>query len=67
VLAIRRFLVPLALLTGAAIGLSACNDPYDPGQRAAGGGLLGAGAGAATTPHPQPYYASPPPPPGDRY
>ena len=35
----RRFLVPLALLTGAAIGLSACNDPYDPGQRAVGGGI----------------------------
>ena len=27
--------------------LSACTDPYDPGQRAVGGGLLGAGAGAA--------------------
>lgn len=31
---------------GLALGLSAC-DPYDPGQRAVGGGLLGAGAGAA--------------------
>ena len=28
-------------------GLAACTDPYDPGQRAVGGGLLGAGAGAA--------------------
>ena len=27
--------------------LSACTDPYDPGQRAVGGGLLGAGTGAA--------------------
>ncbi len=30
-----------------ALGLGACSDPYDPGQRAVGGGLLGAGAGAA--------------------
>ena len=35
----------LALLTS--LGLTACTDPYDPGQRAVGGGLLGAGAGAA--------------------
>lgn len=27
--------------------LSSCTNPYDPGQRAIGGGLLGAGAGAA--------------------
>jgi hypothetical protein len=33
----------LALL----FGLSACTDPYDPGQRAIGGGLLGAATGAA--------------------
>ena len=32
---------------GMALGLGACSDPYDPGQRAVGGGLLGAGAGAA--------------------
>ncbi len=30
-----------------AAGLAACTNPYDPGQRALGGGLLGAGAGAA--------------------
>lgn len=30
-----------------ALGLAGCTDPYDPGQRAIGGGLLGAGAGAA--------------------
>ena len=29
------------------LALSACTDPYDPGQRAVGGGLLGAGTGAA--------------------
>ncbi len=27
--------------------VAGCTDPYDPGQRAVGGGLLGAGAGAA--------------------
>jgi hypothetical protein len=27
--------------------LTGCTNPYDPGQRAVGGGLLGAGAGAA--------------------
>jgi hypothetical protein len=30
-----------------AISLAACTDPNDPGQRAVGGGLIGAGAGAA--------------------
>ncbi|RYE99162.1 MAG: cell envelope biogenesis protein OmpA [Oxalobacteraceae bacterium] len=35
----------LALVAG--LGLTACTDPYDPGQRAVGGGLLGAGTGAA--------------------
>jgi hypothetical protein len=29
------------------LSLGACTDPYDPGQRALGGGVLGAGAGAA--------------------
>ncbi|MFT8243848.1 hypothetical protein [Roseomonas sp. BN140053] len=29
------------------LGTAACTNPYDPGQRAVGGGLLGAGAGAA--------------------
>ena len=28
-------------------GLSACTNPYDPAQRAVGGGLIGAGTGAA--------------------
>src|SRR3984893_10891963 len=36
-----------ALALGLAMGLSACTDPYDPGQRAIGGGLFGAAAGAA--------------------
>ncbi len=30
----------------ASLGVTACTDPYDPGQRAIGGGLIGAGAGA---------------------
>ena len=36
-------------VAGAAIilALASCTNPYDPGQRAVGGGLLGAGAGAA--------------------
>ena len=29
------------------LGLSACTNPYDPVQRAIGGGLIGAGSGAA--------------------
>ena len=39
---------PLALvgLVSAGLALGGCTDPYDPGQRAVGGGLLGAGGGA---------------------
>ena len=29
------------------LGTAACTNPYDPGQRAIGGGLIGAGTGAA--------------------
>lgn len=29
------------------LSLTACSNPYDPGQRALGGGLIGAGGGAA--------------------
>ncbi len=43
----RRLLIPTTLVMAAALTLCACTDPYDPGQRAVGGGLLGAGAGAA--------------------
>ena len=38
--------VALALLVSAGMTLGGCTDPYDPGQRAVGGGLLGAGGGA---------------------
>jgi hypothetical protein len=41
----KKLAVALAL-GGSLLGLAAC-DPYDPGQRAVGGGLLGAGTGAA--------------------
>jgi hypothetical protein len=41
----KKVAMSLALVAG--LGLSACSDPYDPGQRAVGGGLLGAGTGAA--------------------
>ncbi len=41
----HKALLSLTLLAG--LGLSACTNPYDPGQRAVGGGLIGAGTGAA--------------------
>ena len=40
-----KLVTGLALAAG--LGLSACTNPYDPGQRAVGGGVLGAGTGAA--------------------
>jgi hypothetical protein len=43
----QRLIVPMAAALGICLALTACTDPYDPGQRAVGGGLLGAGAGAA--------------------
>jgi len=42
-----RLITPVAAALGMTLTLAACTDPYDPGQRAVGGGLLGAGAGAA--------------------
>ena len=36
-----------AAAAGALLALAACTNPYDPTQRAVGGGLLGAGTGAA--------------------
>ena len=42
-----RSKLALPLVVAAGLGLSACSNPYDPGQRAVGGGLLGAGTGAA--------------------
>ena len=43
----KTSLIRATLLTGVVIGLAACTNPYDPGQRAVGGGLIGAGTGAA--------------------
>ena len=42
----RRVLRTSAVVA-ALLGLAACSNPYSPGQRALGGGLLGAGGGAA--------------------
>jgi hypothetical protein len=42
----KKLIYSCAFALGLAMGLSACTDPYDPGQRAIGGGLFG----AATTP-----------------
>lgn len=42
-----RSKLTMGLAVVAGLGLSACTNPYDPGQRAVGGGLLGAGTGAA--------------------
>jgi predicted lipid-binding transport protein (Tim44 family) len=39
--------IALSLALATSMGLTACSDPYDPSQRAVGGGLLGAGTGAA--------------------
>ncbi len=36
----------VAAAVGITLGLAGC-DPYNPGDRAVGGGLIGAGAGAA--------------------
>ena len=46
-LAMKKLISSCAFAVGLAIGISACTDPYDPGQRAIGGGLFGAGTGAA--------------------
>ena len=43
----RKFTTFAALGLAVAAGLSGCTNPYDPGQRAVGGGLIGAGTGAA--------------------
>ena len=43
----KKLIYSCAVALGLATGLPACTDPYDPGQRAIGGGLVGAGTGAA--------------------
>jgi len=41
----KKIALSLALVSG--LGLSACSDPYDPGQRALGGAGVGGLGGAA--------------------
>ena len=43
----KAFVAPGGIALALALSLAACTNPYDPGQRALGGGLIGAGAGAA--------------------
>ena len=43
----KRRIAGAALGVALVLGVSGCTNPYDPGQRAIGGGLLGAGTGAA--------------------
>src|ERR1700757_4724573 len=43
----KRMIAPGIIAVALVFGLAGCTNPYDPGQRAVGGGLLGAGAGAA--------------------
>jgi hypothetical protein len=44
----RQLFTPKCVLAvGIVLCVAACSNPYDPTQRAVGGGLLGAGAGAA--------------------
>jgi len=43
----KRSIAPWLTAAALILGLSACTNPYDPAQRAIGGGLLGAGTGAA--------------------
>ena len=42
----RRTLIIIAVALGAS-GVAGCTNPYDPGQRALGGGLIGGAGGAA--------------------
>jgi hypothetical protein len=43
----KRSIASGVIAAGLLLALAGCTNPYDPGQRAVGGGLLGAGAGAA--------------------
>jgi hypothetical protein len=42
----KRLITRVATIVALSLGLAACN-PYDPGERALGGGAIGAGTGAA--------------------
>ncbi len=43
----KHLISPRLVALGLVLVLAACTNPYDPGQRALGGGLIGAGTGAA--------------------
>jgi hypothetical protein len=43
----KRSIATGVLGAGMILALASCTNPYDPAQRAVGGGLIGAGAGAA--------------------
>jgi hypothetical protein len=43
----KRSIAAGVLGAGLILGSASCTNPYDPAQRAVGGGLLGAGTGAA--------------------
>ena len=43
----KRILGPGVVVLGLAMGLGGCTNPYSPGQRAVGGGLIGGAGGAA--------------------
>jgi hypothetical protein len=43
----QRWIAQGVMAAGLAAILASCSNPYDPAQRAVGGGLIGAGAGAA--------------------
>jgi hypothetical protein len=42
----RRTLIIVTIALGS-LGMAGCTNPYDPGQRALGGGLIGGAGGAA--------------------
>lgn len=44
---IKRMIAPGVVVAGLVVALAGCTNPYDPAQRAIGGGLIGAGTGAA--------------------
>ena len=43
----KRVVASVSVAAGLILALVGCTNPYDPGQRAVGGGLIGAGTGAA--------------------
>ena len=43
----KRLIAPGIAAAGLVLALAGCTNPYNPAERAVGGGLIGAGAGAA--------------------